>query len=61
MITANLTMGGLQICVLFFQLFAILLAHSLIKEIVIAKKEYNEFTRIRMDMRKVYDSTGTQQ
>jgi hypothetical protein len=43
----------------FVELFAILLAHSLIKEILLAKKEYNETTRLRMDLHKVYDSTTT--
>ncbi len=43
---------------LIFQLFAILLAHSLIKEIMIAKKGYSEATELRIDLHKVYDSTS---
>ena len=43
---------------LLFQLFAILLAHSLMKEIMIARKEFCEKSELRIDLHKVYDSTS---
>lgn len=39
------------------ELFSILLAHSLVKEITLAKKQFTEQSSLKLNVHKIYDST----